>query len=105
MINQEKKPKRYFTAEQKFNILQSIEGDVKSGMTQGAAIEKAGIANSVFAKWRKQLAVGVKSSLRSGKPPVDKDKKKFEREIEKLKAIVLSQSQQIADLKKETNWE
>jgi len=104
-MNQEKKAKRYFTAEQKFNILQAIEADVKSGMTQEKAREKAGIANSVYAKWRKQLAVGVKSSLRSGKPAVDKDKKKLEREIEKLKAIVLSQAQAIADLKKETNWE
>lgn len=104
-MNQEKKAKRYFTAEQKFNILQTIEADVKSGMTQEKAREKADIANSVYAKWRKQLAVGVKSSLRNGKPAVDKDKKKLEREIEKLKAIVLSQAQAIADLKKETNWE
>jgi transposase-like protein len=104
-MTQTKRANRYFTAEQKFNILKAIEADVALGMTQGAAVEKAGIATSVFAKWRKQLAVGVKSSLRSGKPLVDKDKKRLEREIERLKSIVVSQSQQIADLKKETNWE
>jgi hypothetical protein len=47
----------------------------------------------------------VKSSLRNGKSPADRDKRRLEREIEKLKEIVLAQSQMIADLKKETNWD
>ena len=37
------------------------------------------------------------------KPPVDIEKKKLARENEKLRAIVLSQSRAIADLKKEMN--
>lgn len=105
MTPQLKSPKRYFTAEQKFNIVQAVESDVKAGMTQTKAVEKAGVAHSAFSKWRKQLAVGVKSSLRNGKPAMDKDKKKLERENERLKSIILSQAQAIADLKKETNWE
>ena len=70
-----------------------------------AAVEKAGIAYSVFNKWKRQLAVGIKSSLRNGKAPADKDKRRLERENERLKAIIVSQAQAIADLKKETKWE
>lgn len=100
-----KRAKRVFSPEQKLNILQKIEADIGNGLTTGAAIEKQGIAYSVYNKWKKQLAVGVKSSLRNGKAPVDKEKKRLERENEKLKAIILSQSQMITDLKKETNWD
>jgi transposase-like protein len=104
-MDKPKKAKRSWTAEQKFNILQEIDADIKSGMKVGDALAKHGLFSSVYSSWKKQLAVGVKSSLRSGKPPVDKEKRRLEREIEKLKAIVLSQSQMIADLKKETNWD
>ncbi len=104
-MNQAKKAKRSFSPEQKVNILNQIETNIKGGMTASAAVEKAGIAYSVFSKWKRQLSVGIKSSLRNGKAPVDKDKRRLERENERLKAIVLSQAQAIADLKKETNWE
>lgn len=104
-MNQVKKAKRVFSPEQKLNILQQIETSIKGGLTTMAAVEKHGIAYSVYNKWKRQLAVGVKSSLRNGKAPVDKEKKRLERENERLKAIVLSQAQAIADLKKETNWE
>jgi transposase-like protein len=100
-----KRAKRVFSPEQKLNILQKIEADIGNGLTTMAAIEKQGIAYSVYNKWKKQLAVGVKSSLRNGKASVDKEKKRLERENEKLKAIILSQSQIITDLKKETNWD
>ncbi len=104
-MNQTKRVRRSFTAEQKYDILQKIEADIKSGMTRASALEKAGIASSIYSQWKRQLSVGVKSSLRSGKPPADKEKRKLERENERLKAIILSQAQAIADLKKETNWE
>jgi transposase-like protein len=104
-VEQGKKTKRNFSPEQKANILHQIETDIKGGMQVGKAIEKQGIGYSVYDKWKKQLAVGIKSSLRNGKPPVDKERKRMEREIERLKAIVVSQAQAIADLKKETNWE
>jgi transposase-like protein len=74
-------------------------------MTIGQAIEKQSVAYSVYNKWKKQLAVGIKSSLRNGKVPADKEKKQLERKIARLEALVLSQAQAIADLKKETNWE
>lgn len=101
----EKRAKRFFTPEQKFNILQAIEADIKGGMKVGDALIKHNIPNANYSKWKRQLSVGVKASLRNGKAPADRDKRRLEREIEKLKEIVLSQSQVIADLKKETNWE
>lgn len=104
-MDQPKRVKRSFSSEQKFNILQAIEADIKSGMTVAQAVEKQGVGYSNYRSWKKKLAVGVRSSLRSGKPPVDKENKRLERENEKLKKIILSQSEQIADLKKETNWE
>ena len=104
-MNQAKKAKRNFSPEQKVNILNQIETSIKSGMTTTAAVEKAGIAYTLYNKWKRQLSVGIKASLRNGKAPADKEKKRMEREIERLKAIVVSQAQAIADLKKETNWE
>jgi transposase-like protein len=104
-MNQTKRVRRSFTPEQKYDILQKIEADVKVGMARAAALEKAGIGSGVYSQWKRQLAVGVKSSLRNGKPPADKEKKQLERKIARLEALVLSQAQAIADLKKETNWE
>lgn len=101
----EKRAKRFFTPEQKFQILQLIEADIKNGMKVGDALTKHNIANSNYAKWKRQLSVGVKSSLRNGKAPADRDKRRLEREIERLREVVLSQAQALADLKKETNWE
>jgi transposase-like protein len=100
-----KKKKRTWTAEQKFNMLSAIEADIKSGLNQTQAIEKQGISYGNFSKWKKQLAVGVKSSLRAGKAPVDQNTKRLEREVDKLKEIIVAQSAQIAQLKKETNWD
>lgn len=77
-----RKPKRFFTPEQKFQILQAIEADVKAGMKVGDALVKHNVANSNYSKWKHQLSVGVKSSLRNGKPPLDRDKRRLEREIE-----------------------
>ena len=104
-MNQANKAKRSFSPEQKVNILNQIETNIKSGMTTMTAVEKAGIAYSVFSKWKRQLSVGIKSSLRNGKAPADKEKKLLERKVARLEALVLSQAQAIADLKKETNWE
>lgn len=104
-MNQVKRAKRSFSPEQKANIVHQIETDIKAGMTTSAAVEKQGVAHSLYNKWKRQLSVGIKSSLRNGKSPVDKEKKKLERENERLKAIVLSQAQAISDLKKETSWD
>jgi transposase-like protein len=104
-MNERKKVTRIYSPEQKANIVHQIETDIKSGVKVQDAIFKQGIVYSSFAKWRKQLAVGIKSSLRNGRPPVDKDKRQMERKIARLEALVLSQAQAIADLKKETNWD
>lgn len=101
----EKRAKRVFTPEQKFQILRDIEADIQDGMKVGDALIKQNISHGNYSKWKRQLTVGVKSSLRNGKAPADRDKRRLEREIEKLKEIVLAQSQMIADLKKETNWD
>lgn len=103
-MNQAKKAKKIYSPEQKVAILNQIENLQKQGLTLEAALEKENVAYSNVYKWKKQLSVGIKSSLRNGKPPVDREIKKLEKEVEKLKAIVLSQAQAIADLKKETNW-
>lgn len=104
-MSQVKKAKRIFSPEQKATIVHQIETDVKAGMTTSQAVEKQGIAYSLFNKWKKQLAVGIKASLRNGKSPADKEKKAMERRIARLEALVVTQAQAIADLKKETNWE
>ena len=104
-MNQVRKAKRNFSPEQKATIVHQIETAVKGGMKTIEAVEKQGIAYSLYSKWKRQLAVGIKSSLRNGKAPVDKEKKEMERRIARLEKLVLSQAQTIADLKKETNWE
>ena len=104
-MEQKKRAKRVFTPEQKANILHQIETDIKAGMSVGQAVQKQGIVHSNYNHWKRRLAVGIKSSLRNGKGPADREKKHFERRIARLEAIVLSQAQVIADLKKETNWE
>jgi transposase-like protein len=101
----EKRAKRHFTPEQKFQILRDIEADINGGMKVGDALIKQNISYSNYAKWKRQLSVGVKSSLRNGKAPADRDKRRLEREIERLREVVLSQAQALADLKKETNWD
>lgn len=98
-----RRPKRTFTPEQKANIINQIETDRKSGLSLNEAIQKQDIYVSLYSKWKHQLSVAVHSSLRNNKPPADLEKKKLARENEKLRQIVLSQSQAIADLKKEMN--
>ncbi len=98
-----KRTKRSFTPEQKANIVNQIETDRRSGLTLNAAIQKHDIYISLYSKWKHQLAVGIHSSLRNNKAPADTEKKQLKIEVQKLRAIVLSQSQAIADLKKEMN--
>ena len=54
---EEKKVRRIFTPEQKFEILKDIErcGTVKEGLA------KHGLQYSVFRSWRRQLEVGVRA--------------------------------------------
>lgn len=98
-----RRAKRTFTPEQKANMVNQIESDRRSGMTMSEAVSKQDISATLFIKWRRQLAVGIHSSLRNNKPPIDAAKRSLEREVKKLREVVLSQSRAIAELKKEMN--
>jgi transposase-like protein len=59
-----KKVRRIFTPEQKFEILKDIERckTIKDGIT------KHQLAQSLYHKWKRQLEVGVRASLRNSRP-------------------------------------
>jgi transposase-like protein len=94
-----KKVRRLFTPEQKFEILKDIERcrTIKEGLA------KHHLADSVYYKWKRQLEVGVRASLRNGRPVKTADLKRLEAENRKLKEIVLNQACLISELKKEMN--
>jgi transposase-like protein len=96
---EQRKVRRYFTPEQKFEILKDIEKcrTIKEGL------ERHGICYTVYSKWQKQLMVGVRASLRSCRPIKPADLRRLEVENRKLKEIVLNQSLTITSLKKEMN--
>ena len=94
-----RKVRRKFTPEQKFEILKDIERcrTIKEGLA------KHHLADSVYYKWKRQLEVGVRASLRNGRPVKSADLKRLEAENRKLKEIVLNQACLISELKKEMN--
>ena len=94
-----KKVRRIFTAEQKFEILKEIERckTIKEGL------DRHQLAQSVYHKWKRQLAVGVGASLRNSRPLKPVDLKRLEAENRKLKEVVLNQALEISELKKEMN--
>ncbi len=97
MEEKEKAPRRAFTPEQKFEILKDVERYpiLKEGL------QKYQIADSLYRKWKKQLMVGVRASMRNTRPVKSPDLKKLEEENRKLKEVVLNQSLTITSLKKE----
>ena len=97
--NRSKKVRRIFTAEQKFEILKGIERckTIKEGLA------KHQLADSVYYKWKRQLQVGVRASLRNGRPVKSSDLKRLEAENHKLKEVVLNQALILSELKKEMN--
>ena len=94
-----KKVRRLFRPEQKFEILKDIERcrTIKEGLA------KHHLADSVYYKWKRQLEVGVRASLRNGRPVKSADLKRLEAENRKLKEALLNQALLIAELKKEMN--
>ena len=94
-----KKLRRYFTPEQKYEIIKDIEryATVREGLA------KHGLTSGLLYKWKRQLRVGINASLRNTKPLKSPDLKRLEEENRKLKEVVLSQSLTIARLKKELN--
>jgi transposase-like protein len=95
----ERKARRIFTPEQKFEILKDIEG----GRTIKEGLEKYQLHYTVYRRWKRQLEVGVRASLRNHKPLKSPDTKRLEAENRKLKEVVLNQSLVISELKKEMN--
>ena len=92
-----RRPRRVFTPEQKFQILKDIEthATIKEGF------EKYQLHFSTYRKWRRQLDVGIRASLRNHRPLKPAKVKHLEAENRKLKEVVLNQSLVIAELKKE----
>lgn len=99
MEEKERIPRRVFTPEQKFEIVRDIErhATVKEGL------QKYQIADSLYRKWKRQLMVGVRASMRNTRPVKSPDLKRLEEENRKLKEVVLNQSLTITSLKKEMN--
>ena len=93
------KVRRVFTPEQKFEILKEIERcrTIKEGL------EKHRLSDSLYRKWKRQLEVGVRASLRNGRPLKPADVKRLEAENRRLKEAVLNQALLISELKKEMN--
>jgi transposase-like protein len=94
-----KKVRRIFTPEQKFEILKDIERckTIKEGLS------KHQLAQSVYHQWKRQLEVGVRASLRNGRPLKSTELRRLEAENHKLKEVVLNQALIISELKKEMN--
>lgn len=96
---EEKKARRVFTPEQKFEILK----DIQTFKTVKEGLEKYQLQYSVYRKWKRQLEVGVRASLRNNKPMKPAELKRLKAENRKLKEVVLNQSLIINELKKEMN--
>ena len=94
-----KKVRRIFTQEQKFEILKDIERcqTIKEGLA------KHSIQSSMYHKWKRQLEVGVRASLRNSRPLKSTDLRRLEAENRKLKEVVLNQALALSELKKEMN--
>jgi len=99
MEENQKAPRRIFTPEQKFEIVR----DVERHATLKEGLKKYQIADSLYRKWKRQLMVGVRASLRNTRPIKAKEVKRLEEENRKLKEVVLNQSLTITSLKKEMN--
>lgn len=94
-----KRIRRVFTPEQKFAMLKDIE----TFPTVQEGLAKYQLCHSVYQKWKRQLTVGVRASLRNTKPLKAPDLRRLEAENKQLKEVVLTQSLIISELKKEMN--
>jgi transposase-like protein len=94
-----RKVRQKFTAEQKFEILKDIERckTIKEGLARHQ------LSDSLYRKWKRQLEVGVRASLRNGRPSKPADLRRLEAENRRLKEVVLNQALLISELKKEMN--
>lgn len=96
-MDEAKRPRRIFTAQQKFEMLKEIE----RAPTIRAGLEQYHLEYSVYRRWKRQLEVGVNASLRTGRPVKSPAVKRLEAENRQLKEALLNQSLLLAELKKE----
>lgn len=96
-MDEARKPRRIFTPQQKFEMLKDIERQP----TIRAGLEKYQLEYSVYRRWKRQLEVGVNTSLRMGRPIKAPVVKRLEAENRRLKEALLNQSLLLAELKKE----
>ena len=94
-----KRVSRVFTPEQKFEILKDVEKH--SSIKEGLA--KYHLATSVYYKWKRQLEVGVRASLRSSKPIKGPDTRRMEEQNRVLRKMGFNLTHQLCELKKEMN--
>lgn len=95
----EMKVRRNFSPEQKYEMVK----DIQSQPTIQAGLEKYGLQHSVYRRWKRQLEVGIQSSLRNGRPRKNPDVRRLEAENRRLKEALLQQSLILSDIKKEMN--
>jgi transposase-like protein len=96
-MREKRKPRRSFTPEQKFAILQDIK---LSNLKLKDSLDRHGITSPLYYKWKRQLEVGVQASLRNSKPIKPADQRQLEVENRRLKEIILNQSLELCELKK-----
>ena len=92
-----KKPRRIFTPQQKFEMLEEI----KQQPTIRAGLAKYPIHSSMYRRWKRQVEVGVNATLRTGRPVKSPEVRGLEAENRTLKEALLNQSLWMAELKKE----
>jgi transposase-like protein len=96
----ERKPRRNFSPEQKVALINQV--DLASSVKEGC--EAAKINYSQYRHWKKQYQLGVRSSLRNTRPPIDQEKKRLIEENRILKLTVINLSVEIIDLKKTVSY-
>ena len=92
-----RKPKRMFSPQQKFEIVQDIQHNfplIKDGLA------KYQINSALYNKWKRQLEVGIRSSLRNSKMPKDRLLQDIEKENKLLKEMILNLTLTVVELKK-----
>lgn len=93
----ERQIRRNFSPEQKYDMVK----DIQSQPTIQAGLEKYGLQHSVYRRWKRQLEVGIQSSLRNGRPRKALEVRRLEAENRRLKEALLQQSLILSDIKKE----
>lgn len=93
----QRKPKRTFTPDQKFELIQ----DIDKAPIKIIALKKHNITHSMYMRWKRQLEVGISSSLRGGRGAPDSVQRQLKSDNKRLMEIILNLTAQLADLKKE----